>query len=169
MLRASDDRRSRAVGAAAARSKRPRRRARAPPPRGRAPCPRDGRIRANGCRSTRKLFASRASENGAASAAWSHSRHARRQRRLSWVTIQEFWSRPAAFRPESESCYTAAQRHEAHSAARHSITSSATPRSVGGTVMPSASAVLRLMASVNFVGRTTGRSPGFSPLRMRPT
>ena len=33
---------------------------------------------------------------------------------------------------------------------------------------PSALAVLRLMTSSNFVGCMTGRSPGFSPLRMRP-
>jgi hypothetical protein len=64
---------------------------------------------------------------------------------------------------------TAGTCHEAHSAARYPITSSATPRSVGGTVMPSAFAVLRLMASVNLVGCMIGRSPGLSPLRTRPT
>src|SRR5262249_4467011 len=51
----------------------------------------------------------------------------------------------------------------------HSITSSARASSVGGTSMPSALAVLRLIASWNLVGCSTGRSAGFSPLRMRPT
>ena len=50
----------------------------------------------------------------------------------------------------------------------HSITSSARASSVGGTARPSALAVLRLTTSSNFVGCTTGRSLGFSPLRMRP-
>src|SRR5262245_16238803 len=51
----------------------------------------------------------------------------------------------------------------------HSITSSARASSVGGTVRPSDLAVLRLITSSNLVGCTTGRSAGFSPLRMRPT
>src|SRR5215470_14559016 len=50
----------------------------------------------------------------------------------------------------------------------HSITSSARPDRGNGTVMPSALAVLRLMISSTFVDCTTGRSAGFSPLRMRP-
>src|ERR1700756_5450099 len=49
----------------------------------------------------------------------------------------------------------------------HSITSSAIASSVGGTVTPSAFAVLRLITSSNFAACTTGRSAGFSPLRMR--
>src|SRR5713226_919905 len=51
----------------------------------------------------------------------------------------------------------------------YSITSSARASSVGGTVRPSALAVLRLMASSYLVGACTGRSAGFSPLRMRST
>src|SRR5262249_52410513 len=51
----------------------------------------------------------------------------------------------------------------------HSITSSARASSVGGTVRPSALAVLRLMISSTFVDCCTGKSAGFSPLRMRPT
>src|SRR5262249_30424632 len=51
-------------------------------------------------------------------------------------------------------------------AAPHSITSSARASSVSGTVMPSALAVLRLMTSSYLVGACTGRSAGFSPLRM---
>ena len=53
-------------------------------------------------------------------------------------------------------------------AARHSITSSARPSNVIGTVRPSALAVLRLMISSTFVDCWTGRSAGFSPLRIRP-
>jgi hypothetical protein len=50
----------------------------------------------------------------------------------------------------------------------HWISSSAMANSVSGTVRPSALAVLRLMTNSNLVGRATGRSAGFSPLRMRP-
>jgi hypothetical protein len=61
-------------------------------------------------------------------------------------------------------------RHVVPSSERHlySITSSARPESGSGTVMPSALAVLRLTISSTFVDCTTGRSAGFSPLRMRP-
>src|SRR5262249_8493406 len=51
----------------------------------------------------------------------------------------------------------------------YSITSSARVMSVGGTSRPSAVAVLRLMTSSYLVGACTGRSAGFSPLRMRST
>src|SRR5437899_1673927 len=51
----------------------------------------------------------------------------------------------------------------------HSITSSARASSVVGTVRPSALAVLRLITSSYFVGACTGRSAGFSPLRIRST
>ena len=51
----------------------------------------------------------------------------------------------------------------------HSITSSAMASSVCGTVRPRAFAVLRLMTSSNLVGNWTGKSAGFSPLRMRST
>ena len=50
----------------------------------------------------------------------------------------------------------------------HSITSSASASSRSGTSRPSALAVLTLTTSSNFVGSITGRSAGFSPLRMRP-
>jgi hypothetical protein len=52
---------------------------------------------------------------------------------------------------------------------RYSITSSARASSVGGTVRPSAFAVLRLITRSNLVGCSTGRSAGRSPLRMRST
>ena len=51
----------------------------------------------------------------------------------------------------------------------HSITSPARACSVCGTVRPSVLAVLRLMTSSYLVGVCTGRSAGFSPLRMRST
>ena len=51
----------------------------------------------------------------------------------------------------------------------YSITSSARASSVAGTVRPSAFAVLRLMTSSIFETCWTGRSAGFSPLRIRPT
>src|SRR5215813_6158396 len=50
----------------------------------------------------------------------------------------------------------------------HSITSSAATSSLSGTVSPSAFAVLRLIASSNFTVCWTGKSAGFSPLRIRP-
>ncbi len=51
----------------------------------------------------------------------------------------------------------------------YSITSSARASSDGGTVSPSALAVLRLTTSSYLVGACTGRSAGFSPLRIRST
>jgi hypothetical protein len=50
----------------------------------------------------------------------------------------------------------------------YSITSSARRRNDSGIVSPSAFAVLRLTTNSNLVGCTTGRSAGFSPLRIRP-
>src|SRR5262252_4464014 len=49
----------------------------------------------------------------------------------------------------------------------HSITSSASASSLSGIWRPSAFAVLRLMASSNLFGNSTGRSAGLAPLRMR--
>jgi hypothetical protein len=48
----------------------------------------------------------------------------------------------------------------------HSNTSSARASSVGGTVSPSALAVLRLMVSSNLVGCSMGSSAGLTPLRI---
>src|SRR5262245_47296265 len=50
----------------------------------------------------------------------------------------------------------------------YSMTSSARARIEGGTVRPSVSAVLRLTTSSNLSGCWTGRSAGFSPLRILP-
>jgi hypothetical protein len=54
----------------------------------------------------------------------------------------------------------------ARRARAHSITRSARSKSDGGIVRPSAVAVFRLITSSNFVGRSTGRSAGFAPLRI---
>ena len=51
----------------------------------------------------------------------------------------------------------------------YSITSPARTSSDGGTLRPSALAALRLITSSYLVGACTGRSAGFSPLRMRST
>jgi hypothetical protein len=51
----------------------------------------------------------------------------------------------------------------------YSITSSAVARSCGWNSSPSALAVLRLITNSNLVDWITGRSAGFSPLRIRPT
>jgi hypothetical protein len=51
----------------------------------------------------------------------------------------------------------------------YSITSSAATSRPGGTVRPSAFAVLRLMTRRNRVGCSSGRSAGFSPFRTRRT
>ena len=53
--------------------------------------------------------------------------------------------------------------------APHSITSSARASTCGGMSRPRALAVLRLITSSYFVGACTGRSAGFSPLRIRST
>src|SRR5512144_1219914 len=50
----------------------------------------------------------------------------------------------------------------------HSITSSARASNVGGTSIPSALAVLRLMTNSNLVGCITGMSAGWMPFRIRP-
>src|SRR5262249_29710180 len=51
----------------------------------------------------------------------------------------------------------------------HSITSSARASSAGGMVRPRALAALRLITNSYLVGACTGRSDGFSPLRIRST
>src|SRR2546426_12783810 len=51
----------------------------------------------------------------------------------------------------------------------HWMISSARIRSACGIVRPRALAVLRLITSSNFVGCSTGRSPGLAPLRILST
>src|SRR6516165_9558234 len=70
-------------------------------------------------------------------------------------------------RPERPSrCSTNEERDEL--APPHSITSSAVASSDGGSLMPSVLAVFRLIANSNLVDCCTGKSAGFSPLRIRP-
>src|SRR5262245_6119144 len=73
--------------------------------------------------------------------------------------------RPRRQRPSSRRA--AEQRDEL--APSHSITSSASASSDGGTVRPSAFAVARLITNWNLEGCSTGRSAGFVPLRIRST
>src|SRR5262245_23214327 len=54
-------------------------------------------------------------------------------------------------------------------ASPHSITSSARASSDGGTVRPSALAVVRLMTRSNLIGCSTGMSPGLAPRRILST
>src|SRR3984893_1896210 len=62
-------------------------------------------------------------------------------------------------------CYNRTMHRSKHHA--HSITSSARASSVAGTSIPSARAVGRLITSSNGTERTTGKSAGLAPLRMR--
>src|SRR5262249_31434389 len=69
-------------------------------------------------------------------------------------------------RSERPRCRVADQRDDL--SPPHSITSSARASRLSGTVRPSSRAVWALITNSNFEGCTTGRSAGFSPLRMRP-
>src|SRR5215831_12400974 len=74
---------------------------------------------------------------------------------------------PAASSWRSSGASAAEQRDQLASR-DHSITSSASASSLSGIWRPSVFAVLRLMINSSFVSCWAGRSPGFSPLRMRP-
>src|SRR5262249_39001701 len=56
-----------------------------------------------------------------------------------------------------------------HGCARHSITSSAMASTVAGMSSPSTLAALILIVSWYFVGCWNGKSPGFSPRKIRST
>src|SRR5262249_28516432 len=71
------------------------------------------------------------------------------------------------FHFEPPSGHRAAEQRD-ELAAFHSITSSARASSVGGTSRPIALAALRLITSSNLVDCCTGKSVGFSPLRILP-
>ena len=62
----------------------------------------------------------------------------------------------------------APERMKSAVSAVHSMTSSARASSMGGTVRPSALAVLRFMTNSKVVDWTIGKSAGFAPFRMRP-
>src|SRR5262245_48199728 len=72
-------------------------------------------------------------------------------------------------RRERPTCCRAAEERDEFAPLHYSITSSARASTAGGTWRPSVLAVLRLMTSSYFVGACTGRSAGFSPLRMWST
>src|SRR6516225_6162462 len=63
----------------------------------------------------------------------------------------------------------AADKSDELASSHYSITSSARASNVGGTVRPSAFAVLRLSTKSYLTGACTGRAVGLSPLRMRST
>src|SRR5262249_60385875 len=71
-------------------------------------------------------------------------------------------------RRERPRSHPAEQRDERATAA-HSITSSARNRNDSGIVSLSTLAVVRLRARSNFLGCSTGRSPGFAPGRILST
>src|SRR5262249_42117300 len=103
------------------------------------------------------LFESRQFGRRAGRSAWEYPDHLRNLRRLLLRACRE---RPRHRR-------AAEQRDER--ATLHSLTSLARASSVVGTSMPIALAVFTLITSSYFVGACTGRSAGFSPLRMRAT
>src|SRR5262249_34333385 len=94
--------------------------------------------------------------------------HGRGHRKRRAAQEPDHWhGRPLRTRPERPRSRTAEQRDEI--AAPHSMTSSAATSRPGGTVRPSAFAVLMLRAVTNLVAACTGRSAGLAPRRMRST
>src|SRR5258706_3446058 len=90
---------------------------------------------------------------------------------IRWVATQQYPDPPhpavlLSARHEGPCCRPAEPRDE--SPPSHSITSSARASSVGGTVRPSASAVLRLIMNSNLIGCITGRSAGLIPESILP-
>jgi hypothetical protein len=93
--------------------------------------------------------------------------HGRRARRSAGFTIRRWRTRRASFQNIDDAPGAAASpKVMSCSSPPHSITSSARASNVGGTSRPSVLAVLRLITSSYLVGACTGRSAGFSPLRM---
>ena len=77
--------------------------------------------------------------------------------------------RPRRERPRRRAADRRDEIPSSHGVASYSITSVARSSVAVGTSMPSAFAVLRLSTISMRVDCCTGRSAGFSPLRMRPT
>src|SRR5262249_9687694 len=77
--------------------------------------------------------------------------------------------RPLCRRPPSLAPVSSSRVGRKDRCVTHSITSSARASTVAGISRPSAFAVLRLTTSSYLVGACTGKSDGFSPLRMRST
>src|SRR5262245_7233904 len=95
-------------------------------------------------------------------AKYSRSRRASQQKRAAHVRSGS----KAALAPCRLQCPVCPK---ADNQARYSMTSSARASNDGGTSMPSALAVFKLITNSYLVGFCTGRSAGFSPLRMRST
>jgi Rv0623-like transcription factor len=76
--------------------------------------------------------------------------------RSGWSTCRDLFVKPLGARPAAKPRWP------------YSMTSSARARIEGGTVRPSAWAVLRLTTSSKRVGCSTGRSAGLVPLRILP-
>src|SRR5436309_13940783 len=83
------------------------------------------------------------------------------------LSFLPFPSRNAAGGPALPNCPRGPRRACRERSLAHSITSSARASTIGGTVRPSAFAVLRLITRSYLVGACTGRLLGLSPLRMR--
>ena len=75
----------------------------------------------------------------------------------------------AAWRPAANPWVIAVSVMLATALMTYSMTRSARSRSDPGIVSPSALAVLRLITMSNFLGCSTGRSPGLAPLRILST
>src|SRR5262245_41572068 len=75
--------------------------------------------------------------------------------------------RKSGHRPRSEKCQKAT--YAAQQIAVYSITLSARAMTVGGRVMPSLLAALRLMLNSNVIGCCIGKSVGLAPLRILST
>src|SRR5262249_21671925 len=73
--------------------------------------------------------------------------------------------RPRRERP----CCRATEQRDELAAAAHSITSSARADKLGGTSIPICLAVFRFITNSNLLDCMTGKSAGFSPLRIRAT
>src|SRR5262249_2258001 len=66
-------------------------------------------------------------------------------------------------------CCRAAEQRDELAPVAHSITSSARAISDGGTSRPTILAAVRLLTSSNFVGTSSGTSPGLAPFRILST
>jgi hypothetical protein len=84
-----------------------------------------------------------------------------RYRAMGQAENPPFWG-SCQLPPAADICSAAKQ-------GRYSITSSARADRVGGTSIPSAFAVFRLITNSNLVDCCTGKSAGFVPLRIRTT
>lgn len=137
-------------------------------------------------RGCREISSTAAKPNSAA--CW-RSATGRRRRRLNGPGRDEIWLGPLSSHARTKaprggpryfawSCFrdflsgpvwrADVSRAQRGSRSIYSMTSSAVESSSGEISIPSALAALRLIANSNFVGCSTGRSAGFSPLRIRP-